>query len=66
MLAKCSQIPLQLFRHLLRIGATVFVVEDDDPLAGQLFVFYNRAGDKLKMLYYDGQGLCQWYNRLNG
>jgi transposase len=35
-----------------------------DPLSGHLFVFHNRRKDKLKVLYYDGQGLCLWYKRL--
>ncbi len=35
-----------------------------DPLSGHLLVFHNRRKDKLKVLYYDGQGLCLWYKRL--
>jgi transposase len=39
-------------------------VLEDNPLSGALFAFCNRRGDKLKVLYYDGQGLCLWYKRL--
>ena len=47
-------------------GLSVLVMDvlERDPLSGNLFIFYNRRGDKIKVLYYDGQGFCQWYKRL--
>jgi transposase len=35
-----------------------------DPLSGHLFIFRNRACDRLKVLYWGGHGLCLWCQRL--
>lgn len=36
----------------------------DDPFGGQLFVFRGRRGDLMKILWWDGQGLCLFAKRL--
>lgn len=37
---------------------------EEDPLSGHLFLFLNRRGDRLKVFYWDGDGLAIWYKRL--
>lgn len=39
-------------------------VLQQDPFSGHLFVFRGRRGDLVKLLYWDGQGLCLFSKRL--
>jgi transposase len=36
----------------------------DDPFSGQLFIFRGRRGDLMKLLWWDGTGLCLMAKRL--
>jgi transposase len=35
-----------------------------DPFCGHIFAFRGRRGDRLKILWWDGFGLCLFYKRL--
>lgn len=35
-----------------------------DPVGGQVFIFRGRRGDLVKMLWWDGDGLCLFAKRL--
>jgi len=35
-----------------------------DPFSGHLFVFFNKLGDKCKILFWDRTGFVIWYKRL--
>jgi transposase len=39
-------------------------VVQQDPFSGHLFVFRGRRGDLIKVLWWDGQGLCLFAKRL--
>ena len=39
---------------------------EQDPFSGHVFVFRGRRGDIVKLLWWDGQGLCLFAKRLAG
>lgn len=46
------------------LSALVQHVLKREPFSGHVFVFRGRRGDRLKLLWWDGQGLCLYYKRL--
>jgi transposase len=48
------------------LAARVSQVLHADPYSGHLFLFRSKRTDYLKLLYYDGSGLCLFAKRLEG
>jgi len=49
------------FDRLMGLAQEVF---DQDPLSGHLFLFFNRQRDRIKILFWDVDGFCIWYKKL--
>jgi transposase len=60
----CATAPTDLRRGFDGLAGLVRSHLHADPLSGHLFVFFNRKADRLKVLYWDRDGLCLWYKRL--
>ena len=46
------------------LAAIIQAQLSEDPFSGQLFVFRGRAGDRVKILWWSGDGLCLFAKRL--
>lgn len=46
------------------LAALVQTRLEADPFSGHAFVFRGRRGDRIKVLWYDGDGLCLFAKRL--
>ena len=49
------------FDGLMGLAQNIF---EQDPLSGHLFLFINRRRDRIKILFWDRDGFCIWYKRL--
>src|SRR5688572_2612408 len=47
-----------------RLMGTAERIFQRDPLSGHLFLFFNRTRNRVKILYWDRDGFCIWYKRL--
>lgn len=52
------------FDGLMGLIQQARIVKTEDICSGAWFVFRNRRGDRLKILYFDNDGLAIWYKRL--
>lgn len=51
-------------RGFTGLSALVQTALEQDPLCGHVFVFRGRRGDLIKLLWFDGDGLCLFAKRL--
>jgi transposase len=56
--------PLSMRYGFDGLSAKVAEVLRGDPFSGHLFIFRSKRGDYLKILYWDGSGLCLFAKRL--
>jgi transposase len=56
--------PADLRKSFDGLAALVRDFLGTDPLSGHLFVFRNRRGDRVKLLYWERGGFAIWYKRL--
>ena len=49
------------FDSLMGLAQDVF---NQDPTSGHLFLFFSRRRDRVKILFWDRDGFCIWYKRL--
>jgi len=53
-----------LRRGFAGLSALVQIKLEQDPLSGQVFIFRGRRGDLVKLIWFDGDGLCLFAKRL--
>jgi transposase len=53
-----------LRRGFMGLSALVQSKLEQRPMSGQVFVFRGRRGDLIKLLWFDGDGLCLFAKRL--
>ncbi len=59
----CTQ-PTDMRKNFDGLSQLVTDYLGEEPLSGNLFVFRNKCGDKLKILYWDTNGFAIWYKLL--
>jgi len=56
--------PTDMRKSFEALGILVEQVFQEEISSGAYFVFLNRHKDRMKVLYWDGDGLVIWYKRL--
>src|ERR1700679_501751 len=60
----CATSPVDLRRSFDGLAVAAKEVLGKDPRSGALFLFVNKAGDRLKALWWERTGYCLLYKRL--
>jgi transposase len=56
--------PVDMRKSFEGLGLIIENEFSDSLTSGSYFVFFNRTKDRMKVLYWDGDGLAIWYKRL--
>lgn len=56
--------PVDLRRSFDGLAEAARAVLAQDPFSGHLFVFRNKRGNRIKLLFWDRSGFVIWYKRL--
>ena len=57
-------LPTDMRKSFDSLSGLVQTYLGQDPLSGDLFVFRSKRGDRVKLLWWDEDGLAIWYKRL--
>jgi transposase len=60
----CATAPVDLRRSFDGLAASAREVLGKEPRSGALFLFVNKAGNRVKALWWDKTGYCLLYKRL--
>ena len=58
------RLPTDMRKSFDRLVALTESAMKQEPLSGNLFVFFNRRRDRIKILYWGQTGFCIWYQQL--
>lgn len=57
--------PIDMRKSINGLSAMIVDVFDESPQSNHLFVFYNKARDKVKIVFWDRNGFVLYYKRLD-
>jgi transposase len=59
----CTQ-PVNMKQSFEGLGALIQKMFEEPSTSGSFFAFFNRQKDRMKVLYWDGDGFAIWYKHL--
>jgi transposase len=56
--------PVNMQQSFEGLGALIQQLFDEPSTSGSFFAFFNKQKDRMKVLYWDGDGFAIWYKHL--